>query len=310
MYQQYWGLDESPFRGGLDVPQFYATAGHEEALARLHFLVDQRRRLGLLTGPAGIGKSLLLEVFAQEIREAGGQVARTSLIGADAHELLWTLAAQFGLNPALAATPFTLWRRLADRLIEGRYERTQMLVLLDDADEADSAVCELVLRLVQLDPHPDSRLTFVLVGGGQGRSRLEPRILEQAELAIRLEPWTLDETRGYVEFALREAARQQPIFNPVAVERLHQLRAGFRWRSSSWPTCRCWPAPDSTSRKSTPTRSTAPLPSWASWLPRRASAAPRALPSTASKRGTDPLPPFGAKRASAGGSRTVSKSLS
>lgn len=227
MYQQYWGLDESPFRGGLDVPRFYATAGHDEALARLHFLVDQRRRLGLLTGPAGIGKSLLLEVFAQEIREAGGQVARTSLIGADAHELLWTLAAQFGLNPALAATPFTLWRRLADRLIEGRYERTQMLVLLDDADEADSAVCELVLRLVQLDPHPDSRLTFVLVGGGQGRSRLEPRILEQAELAIRLEPWTLDETRGYVEFALREAARQKPIFSPVAVERLHQLSRGI-----------------------------------------------------------------------------------
>ncbi len=227
MYQQYWGLDESPFRGGLDLPRFYATAGHDEALARLHFLVDQRRRLGLLFGPSGVGKSLLLEVFAHEIRDAGGEVARTSLIGADAHELLWTLAAQFGLNPALAATPFTLWRRLADRLIEGRYQRSQLLILLDDADEAGPDACELILRLTQLDPHPDSRLTLVLASAGVQSSRLDPRILEQAELAIRLEPWSLDETRGYLEYALRDSVRETPIFSPAAVRRLHELSQGI-----------------------------------------------------------------------------------
>ena len=63
MYQQYWGLRESPFRGSLDVAQFFATPNHDEALARLHFLVDGRRRLGLVAGKFGIGKSLLLEFF-------------------------------------------------------------------------------------------------------------------------------------------------------------------------------------------------------------------------------------------------------
>ena len=76
MYQAHWGLQESPFRGLLDPKFFYQSPTHEEALARLQFLVDQQRRLGLLVGPPGSGKSLLLEVFAAAAspqRPAGGQ---------------------------------------------------------------------------------------------------------------------------------------------------------------------------------------------------------------------------------------------
>ena len=68
MYQAHWGLQESPFRGDLDPKSFYQSPTHEEALARLSFLVGQHRRLGLLVGPSGSGKSLLLEVFAQQLR--------------------------------------------------------------------------------------------------------------------------------------------------------------------------------------------------------------------------------------------------
>ena len=59
MYQSHWGLRESPFRDGPDPQSFYQSPTHEEALARLHFLVEQHRRLGLLLGPEGSGKSLL-----------------------------------------------------------------------------------------------------------------------------------------------------------------------------------------------------------------------------------------------------------
>ena len=227
MYQQYWGLQESPFRGGLELPLFFPTANHDEALARLNFLVEERRRLGLLSGPVGIGKSLLLEVFAHQIRDCGGEVVRTSLIGADTHEFLWTVAAQCGLNPALAATPFALWRRLADHLIESRYQHTQLLILLDDAEEGETAVFDLILRLVQIDPHPDSRLTIVLATSDNQYGRLHPRLLELAELAVRLEPWAVEDTRAYLDFALRQSGRQTPIFTPQAAARLHELAGGI-----------------------------------------------------------------------------------
>ncbi|HEY4759151.1 MAG TPA: hypothetical protein VIH42_01085, partial [Thermoguttaceae bacterium] len=64
MYQSHWGLRESPFRGGLVMQLLQRSPTHEEALARLHFLVDNQRRLGLLMGPSGSGKSLVLEAFA------------------------------------------------------------------------------------------------------------------------------------------------------------------------------------------------------------------------------------------------------
>ena len=78
MYQSHWGLRESPFRNCLDPQSFYQSPTHEEALARLHFLVEQHRRLGLLLGPAGSGKSLLLEVFAAATRRRGRRWPRST----------------------------------------------------------------------------------------------------------------------------------------------------------------------------------------------------------------------------------------
>ena len=73
MARKYWGLRESPFREALDWRRFYSSPMHEEALARLEFLVADRRRLGLLLGAPGCGKSLVLEVFARRLRREGAQ---------------------------------------------------------------------------------------------------------------------------------------------------------------------------------------------------------------------------------------------
>ena len=81
MYQTHWELDESPFRGALDPQSFCQSPTHEEALARLHFLVDHHRRLGLLMGPPGSGKSLMLEFFADQLRRGGRPAARVDLLG-------------------------------------------------------------------------------------------------------------------------------------------------------------------------------------------------------------------------------------
>ncbi|HKD38008.1 MAG TPA: hypothetical protein VKB78_14445, partial [Pirellulales bacterium] len=74
-YRMHWGLTETPFRGGIDPKFFYESPTHEEALARLRFLVEERQRLGMLMGESGTGKSMLLEVVARQLRRGGSQVA-------------------------------------------------------------------------------------------------------------------------------------------------------------------------------------------------------------------------------------------
>ena len=67
--------------------------------AIIYFLVEERRRVALLMGEMGIGKSLLLCVFATAMRRAGRPVVTVNLLGLDQYQLMsatalvrfWTL---------------------------------------------------------------------------------------------------------------------------------------------------------------------------------------------------------------------------
>ena len=227
MYHSHWGLDETPFRTPLDPRFFHESPTHEEALARLHFLVDYRRRLGLLIGPQGSGKSLLLEVFAGQLRERGLPVAKLGLLGVDRLEMLWLLAGELDLNPGGELSFPRLWRAITDRLTEYRYQQLDTVVLLDDADRAAKPVLTEVARLVQFDCSPESRLTIVLAGRPTQAARLGDALLERAELRIDVEPWKPDETEEYVRASLARAGRESPVFDTAALERLHQLGEGI-----------------------------------------------------------------------------------
>ena len=226
MYRTHWGLRESPFRSCLDPRFFYQSPSHEEALARLHFLVDERRRLGLLLGDTGSGKSMTLEVFARDLRRRGKQLANLNLLGVDQHELLWLLAAELGANPDRGDDTFRLWRCITDRLKENRYQQLETVILLDDADEASNDVLDLVARLAQSDGSEGSRLTVVLSATSKRLLCLHTRLLELAELRIDLEPWELLDTAGYLTRALSQAGRKAETFTDEAMRRLHELCGG------------------------------------------------------------------------------------
>jgi type II secretory pathway predicted ATPase ExeA len=241
MYQAHWGLQESPFRGNLDPKSFYQSPTHEEALARLNFLVDQRRRLGLLVGPSGSGKSLLLEVFAQQLRHSAKkgagtfsypQVARLSLLDVEPTEMLWLLAAQWGLNPQPSPSAAALWQAIDDRLFEYRCQQLDAVVLFDDIDQADRQALQHVTRLARFDPSPEMRLTIVLAGRNEGMARLSNSLLDLAELRIDVEPWERGDTEDFVNALLSQAGRRSPVFAPRAVDRLHELAHGIPRRVS------------------------------------------------------------------------------
>ncbi len=232
MYQSHWGLREIPFRSRLDPRFFYQSPTHEEALARLHFLVDHRRRVGLLMGEGGSGKSLVLEVFAHELRRLGRPVAKVNLLGLEPEEMLWFLAAGFGLNPPRTAGLAALWRILEDRLVEYRYQQWAAVVVLDDADQAGEAVLGQIVRLAHLEFLSESPLVLVLSARPERMGRLGRTLLEMADLRIDLEPWQADETGRFVAASLAQAGRREPAFADEAIGRLHELSHGIPRRVS------------------------------------------------------------------------------
>lgn len=227
MYQAYWGLGESPFRGNLDPKFFHQGPSQEEALARLHFLVEERRALGLLLGTAGGGKSLLLDVFAKQLGIVSRQTAQVSLVGASAHDFLWSVCSRLGIEGVSQANNFGLWRGLTDHLIANRFQQIATILLLDDADEAHPDVIELVSRLAQFDTSREARLTVVLSAEPTRLHKLGYRLLELAELRIDLEGWETDDTAQFIKQALSKAGRTTPIFSDAALARLNELTGGI-----------------------------------------------------------------------------------
>ena len=232
MYQSHWGLRETPFSAGQDPRRFFQSPIHEEALARLHFLVEQRRRLGVLLGPHGCGKSLLLEVFADQMQREGYQTASVSLLGLDATELVGQITTQMGVNLAASSPLGVLWRALTDRIREFRYQQQGVVVLLDEADQASSEALTHVTRLAQHDWSPDARLTLVLASPPEQLGHLGGTLLELAELRIDLEPWEAADTAAFVIRALTQAGSERTIFTRPALVRLHELTQGIPRRVS------------------------------------------------------------------------------
>src|SRR5215218_9050514 len=131
MYLKHWGLSESPFGCGLDPRHYFRGSTQEEALARMQFLVQERRRLGLLLGAPGTGKSLLLGVLKRDLELSGAKVAIASLLGTAAEEFAPLICDALRLN-TLGAT--NAWQTLAVHIAENRFQQLSTVILLDDVD--------------------------------------------------------------------------------------------------------------------------------------------------------------------------------
>ena len=225
MYQQHWGLTKSPFVASYDARHFFAGATHNEALARLQFLVEGSRRLGILLGATGLGKSLLLDEFAQQLTESGHGASRLNLMGVAADEFPQLLAESLNLH-LRDASPAALWRRIADRVAEYRYLQRACVFLFDDVDAAAPEVIDSVTRLIYLDTTPGAQLTTVLAANPQGTPRLGNRLLQLADLRIDLEAFSAVETGEYLQSALQYAGRAASVFTSDAVTMIHQISGG------------------------------------------------------------------------------------
>jgi general secretion pathway protein A len=227
MFEAYWGLRESPFRAAYQREYFFASPIHDEALARMDFLVEQRRSLGILSGPDGMGKSLLLATLAHDFRRRGATACYVNLFGAESRSFAWSLAAELGTNPFSDEDAFALWRRVADRLQEHHCQGRATVFLLDDAEQGTHDVLVQVLRLAKIHA---GTVTIVLAVEESRCSRLGDDLLQRADLWIRLEPWGRRDVEEYLQVSLERAGRKESAFHETAVTRLCELSGGVpRW---------------------------------------------------------------------------------
>jgi general secretion pathway protein A len=227
MYLEHWGLERSPFAPGPTPPFYYEGESQAEAAARLRFVARRGRRLALLSGLRGAGKSLTLSRFANECRRAGRGVVAVGLAGLTVRELLWQITAQLALGPRPRDDAIALFRLLAGSVESpaSASANSGTVMLLDDADQAGPDVRSQLVRLLNLGGGR-SCLTLVLAAAPDNLTRLGGELLDATDLCIDLEPWSDADTIGYIQHALLEAGCDRPAFDDEALAVLATLSGG------------------------------------------------------------------------------------
>ena len=221
-----WGLENLPFSTGNSQPVFFSGLPQQEALARLRFLVNNGRRLGVVLGEPGGGKSLLLELFEEESRLENRSVARLNLLGGSVRDFHWQLALGLRAAPRLDDDVLRLAHRWQERLKQCQLESENAVLLIDDADQAGADVLTQLVRLFQLPASQVGKFTVVLTANSHDTHRLGKRLLDLVDLCIELEPWEEADTVGYLQLALVAAGAERPVFTESALAEIHRLSGG------------------------------------------------------------------------------------
>ena len=227
--QTFYGFTRLPFDRNLAPGQLFASAAHQEAVARIGWLVEHRG-IGVVTGEVGAGKTVAAR-------------AATSRLDASRHTIVYLPNPAIGdrglhmhLVAALGATPrfhtAALIAQTQQLLAAETDERNKtVLVICDEAHLLTADQLEQ-LRLITNDSM-DARaaLGVVLLGQPTLRRRLKlghfAALDQRITIRYHLDGLSLDETIAYVGHHLALAGRSDAIFSDDALTLIHRTARGI-----------------------------------------------------------------------------------
>jgi type II secretory pathway predicted ATPase ExeA len=111
-------------------------------------------------------------------------------------------------------------------VVENRLQQVDTVLLVDEAGQAGPDLVTQLVRLGRLDPAPSARWSIVLAAEPAQAARWNESLRSLVDLRIDLVPWSSEDTIGYVQTALVEAGRLEPLFDDAALAALYDLTGG------------------------------------------------------------------------------------
>jgi type II secretory pathway predicted ATPase ExeA len=238
MYKAFYGLLEKPFSKTPDPRFLFMSSGHQEALARLEYAIEESE-IALLTGEIGCGKTTLSRALMDR---AGARYHFLFVFNPrlSADELLRVIAS--GLE---VATPSLRKDELLSEITGALYrmhgEGRLPVLVIDEAQMIPDRELFDELRLLtnfQLDDK--NLLSIIIMGQPELRSMLASPVYEpfrqRISLSFHLSPLSLEETLEYLDFRVAAAGGEPGLFSPDAVQRIFELSGGVPRRINAVAT--------------------------------------------------------------------------
>lgn len=230
MYQEFFGLEETPFTLTPDPRFIVFTPSYNEVLASLYYGLENAKGLIVLTGEVGTGKTTALRWILRRLDSS--------------------VLAAYIFNPRLSIDEFyhhatqmlgiNDWSNKAElltemgKVLEARHARgLRTVLIIDEAHELSDYVLEEIRLLMNFESDNAKHLQIVLTGQPELRDKLNQPNLRQLKqrVALRCKMHALpnvDEIERYITERLLIAGSDQPnLFTPGAIDFIFQCSEGI-----------------------------------------------------------------------------------
>ncbi len=230
MYQDAFGLRDSPFGLTPDPRYLYLTDAHKEAIASVTYGLQERKGFVLILGEVGTGKTTIIRhILGRLGPDTKAAFVFNPAIGFE--ELLRVVLRELEVpcrSRLRTEMVETLHRFLLDEAVAGRV----VALIIDEAQHLSSTVLEELRMLSNLETTRSKLLQIILVGQPELGAKLARPELRQVRqrvgLVAELRPLSRSETRDYIRHRLEVAGGdQRAIFTRRALRLIHRGSAGI-----------------------------------------------------------------------------------
>ncbi len=230
MYEKFFRMKQRPFAAMPAAAGYVATGSIEQARQQLARGIERAEGPGLVVGPAGIGKSLLLAVLAAQFADRFAVVQLASGRLRNVRALLQNILFELKL-PYRDQTEGELRLALLDRLEPSDQNQHGLLLLVDEAHALPVRLLDELRMITNLVRGGEPRVRVVLAGDMRLEERFaNPRLSSlQQRIAARcyLQPLTRNETFDVIRSQLTASGvLPSDLFNDDALIAVHRATSG------------------------------------------------------------------------------------
>lgn len=226
--QAHFGFTGLPFRKSVVATRIFDSES-QRALRHGLLLWLEVQGLALVTGPSGVGKSISLRRFVDELPTDRYTVHRIGQIPTTPNGFLRALTRRLGLRPRMHVAD--MFDDVQQALARHPDEHgTHPVLLLDDAEGMRTGTLDLVRRLTAQDLDSVERVSILLAGTEQLLHVLRDPVLvplrTRFAYAHALRAFGLEDARNYVRFHLNGSGGHEQQFTDDAIQAVFHASQG------------------------------------------------------------------------------------
>ncbi len=231
MYNDFFGLKETPFTIAPDPRYLFMSERHRDALAHLLYGIGAGGGFVLLTGEVGTGKTTVCRCLLEQL-PANVRLAYILNPKLNAIELMATMCDELGIEYDYKESSLkTFTDLLSRRLLDNHEQGLNTVLMIDEAQNLSVEVLEQIRLLTNLETNQKKLLQIILIGQPELQELLAKKELRQLAQRItaryHLRPLSLNETKSYLEHRLRIAGVMRPVFKGKAIKLIHKASGGI-----------------------------------------------------------------------------------